>query len=90
MFALRIEVPVVAGVVAVEPKNGLRSRLKFDEAGLVVSVVSVVARRYRPLVMLRDIESLPDGNLGPAALGHDDIRTQEAQFSGDEAAAVLE
>ena len=35
MHVLWIEEPVVAGVVGVKPASFLRSRLKFDEAGLV-------------------------------------------------------
>ena len=33
MCALRMEAPVVAGVVGVKPESSLGFRLKFDEAG---------------------------------------------------------
>ena len=48
MCALWMEAPVVAGVVGVKPETSPRSRLKFDEAGLVVSAI------HSPHVMLSD------------------------------------
>ena len=39
MCTLWMEAPVVAGVVGVKPETSPRSRLKFDEAGLVVSAI---------------------------------------------------
>ena len=72
MCALRMEAPVVAGVVGVKPESSLGFRLKFDEAGLVVSAV------HSPHVMLWDIEALENCVLRRAALCHDDIWTQES------------
>ena len=40
MCALRMEAPVVAGVVGVKPESSLGFRLKFDEAGLVAEPVN--------------------------------------------------
>ena len=53
--ALRMEAPVVAGVVGVKPESSLGFRLKFDEAGFVVSAVHSLH------VMLLDIEALESG-----------------------------
>ena len=85
MSALSIKIPVGAGVVGLKPE-ALPSRLKFDEAGLVVRAF------YRAYDMLSDIatETLEDCGLRRFALCHDDIWTQGSQFSGNEAATVVE
>ena len=83
MCALWIEESEVCWVVGLKPET-LPSGLKFDEAGLVVRAV------YRAHVVLRDSEALENRGFRPAALCHDDIWTQDSQFSGNEAAAVLE
>ena len=78
MFALRIEVPAGVGVVGLKPE-GAPTRLKFDEAGLVVSVLFVVGgTSYTALDMLLDSETLADRNLRPVALCHHNIRLQDA------------
>ena len=74
MCALRTEVPEVAGVVGVKPESSLGFRLKFDEAGLVVSAV----HSPHVMLMLWDIEALENCVLRQAALCHDDIWTQES------------
>ena len=62
MCALRMEAPVVAGVVGVKPESSLGFRLKFDEAGLVVSAV------HSPQKGDPDVPDTADGSGGIAGV----------------------
>ena len=84
MGALRMEVPVAAGVVSLKPEGLLLVGLEFDETSLIASFLD------GPHVMLSDGETKENSVPRPVALRYDDIRRQDAQLSRNEAAAVLE
>lgn len=77
MCALGIEVPEVVRVVGVDPECFL-SRLDFDDTGLVVGVAFVSRDGCGPNEMESDIETPDNRGLRWSALGHDDVRAQDA------------
>ena len=80
MRALRLEAPVVVGMVGLNPEARVPSRPEFDDAGLVVGIVRIATAIHGANVMPSDRKALDDGGFRRPTLCHDDIRAQEGQF----------